>query len=133
MDASEQAVDRTPGRTGGVPPALVGVLWVLAAVICPIGWGAAELAAGQPGWHVAVSFAVLVPMATVGALLAARLPAHPVGWLLLGCAVAVGCAAAASHWAQASPGELGALGELAQRDAVAIGPGPVVACRPVVP
>lgn len=74
-------VRRAPSRPA--VRAVVGGCWLVAAVLGPLAWTATALSSGEPWWHPVVSAIVLVSPATVGALLAVRMPRNPVGWLLL--------------------------------------------------
>jgi hypothetical protein len=88
------------------PSVLAWALW-LASLLClaAVPWldellrqaGRADLVQFDP--DVAVPVLALVSSATVGAVVAARRPAHPVGWLLLGIALSLtGTAATAQYF-----------------------------------
>jgi hypothetical protein len=83
-----------PARAGRWPARLAWALWGLASAVLAVNWVQDRLLrqAGRPdlaplGAAVVAPVLASVSAATVGAVLAARRPRHPVGWLLLG----VGC------------------------------------------
>ena len=95
-----------PGRPRRWTAGLAWALW-LASLLClaAVPWldellrqaGRADLVQFDP--DVAVPVLALVSSATVGAVVAARRPAHPVGWLLLGIALSLtGTAATAQYF-----------------------------------
>jgi hypothetical protein len=93
------------------PGVVAWTLWALAMVAClVIPWLDQLLRrAGRPDltqWDLRPGVA-LVSAATVGAVLASRLPRHPVGWLLLAqvaANLATGAAAQYLAWGQLAPG-----------------------------
>ena len=111
---------RRPGRTA----LLAWTLWLLALLgLAATGWLDHLLRqAGMPEltWFQAAGIAdvvTAVSAATVGAVLASRRPAHPVGWLLLGLGFSLGVAAVVYAYVRyglvARPGALPAAGYLA--------------------
>ena len=90
---------------------VVWALWALAMVAClVVPWLDQQLRqAGRPDltqWDLRPGIG-LVSAATVGAVLASRRPAHPVGWLLLAqvaANLATGAAAQYLAWGQLAPG-----------------------------
>ena len=111
---------RRPGRTAP----LAWTLWLLTLLgLAATGW--LDHLLGQAGlpeltWFQAAGIAdvvTAVSAATVGAVLASRRPAHPVGWLLLGLGFSLGVAAVVYAYVRyglvARPGALPAAGYLA--------------------
>ena len=95
-----------PGRPRRWAAGLAWALW-LASLLClaAVPWldellrqaGRADLV--QFTWDVTIPVLAVVSSATVGAVVAARRPAHPVGWLLLGIALSLtGTAATAQYF-----------------------------------
>src|SRR5215217_2314608 len=95
-----------PGRPRRWPAGLAWALW-LASLLClaAVPWldellrraGRADLAQFTFP-DVAVPVLTVVSSATVGAVVAARRPAHPVGWLLLGIALSLTATAATAQY-----------------------------------
>jgi hypothetical protein len=128
-----------PARRRRWPGVLAWALWVLAM----LGVAAMVLLqdlvreAGKPDLAgpgtsgVAYALAV-VSAATVGALLASRRPAHPVGWLLIGLGLSLAATSVANGYAayalQARPGALPAADYVAVYTTALGGALPVVAC-----
>ena len=95
-----------PGRPRRWAAGLAWALW-LASLLClaAVPWldellrraGRADLV--QFTWDVTIPVLAVVSSVTVGAVVAARRPAHPVGWLLLGIALSLtGTAATAQYF-----------------------------------
>ena len=88
--AAGQAADGSPGRLFGLgSPTAVGVLAVLTLALMAAGWPLAALAhqsvnAGSGG----PQFWVVGPFGAVGFVVAWRRPRNPLGWCLVGAAVA---------------------------------------------
>jgi hypothetical protein len=109
-------------RGAGWPAALAWGLWALAPLcIVVLVWLDQLLRrAGRPdltplgGSDIAPCLLAMLSAATVGALLAGRRPAHPVGWLLLALGLSVVAAAVATGYANhgglARPGALPGVG-----------------------
>ncbi|HZN88495.1 MAG TPA: histidine kinase [Thermoleophilaceae bacterium] len=79
--------------------------WIVAAVAVVLGvlGSALEVLAGShadPWWERAMGGAVFVASLAVGLMLSARLPRHPVGWLLLANALLFGTIGVAAAYAQ---------------------------------
>jgi hypothetical protein len=96
-----------PGRPRRWAAGLAWALWLASLLLClaAVPWldellrqaGRADLVQFDP--DVATPVLALVSAATVGAVVAARRPAHPVGWLLLGIALSLtGTAATAQYF-----------------------------------
>jgi hypothetical protein len=94
------AVTATTGRSAGWPPAVLGAwaLWLLGTASFGATVWLEELLrrAGRPDLVSGLTEDIAVPVllasfsaGTVGAVLAARRPRHPVGWLLLGLGVSM--------------------------------------------
>ena len=99
--------------TEGEPPQRQGALrlagagWLLAAIAALV-WAVETAGSGEPVWHGWFNALLVLAPATVGAVLAARVPG-PVGWLLLGTSVARAAGGAAGRFADTHPSATGAV------------------------
>jgi hypothetical protein len=122
------------GRPRRWAAGLAWALWTLAMLgLAVVPWmdsrlrqaGRPDLAALVPGSIVGPLLAML-SAATVGAVLASRRPRHPVGWLLLGCALSLTASGVISSYATyglvARPGALPAAATVARYYIPATGP-----------
>jgi hypothetical protein len=122
------------GRPRRWTAGLAWALWALAMLGLPVvRWmdelqrqaGRADLAALVPGSIVGPLLALL-SAATVGALVASRRPRHPVGWLLLGCALSLTASGVIASYVTyglvARPGALPAAATVARYYIPATGP-----------
>jgi hypothetical protein len=122
------------GRPRRWTAGLAWALWALAMLgLAVVPWmdrliiraGRPDLAAFVPGNIVGPVLAML-SAATVGALLASRRPRHPVGWLLLGCALSLTASGVIASYVTyglvARPGALPAAATVARYYIPATGP-----------
>ena len=115
-----------PGRRRRWPAALAWTLWALAMLgLAAVPWmDRLTIGAGRPDLAQLTPGVVLAPLlghltaTTVGAVLASRRPGHPVGWLLLGFALALAAsgviAAYVAYGLLARPGALPAAAGVAR-------------------
>ena len=106
-----------PARPGRWPAGPAWALWGLSTAFLAVNWVQDRLLrqAGRPdlaplGAAVVAPVLASVSAATVGAVLAARRPRHPVGWLLLGVSLSLNASGVAQAYADygllARPGSL---------------------------
>jgi hypothetical protein len=111
------------GRTRRWPPAVAWALWTLAVLglAVPVWVDHLLRAAGRPDLVVVIPSAISpvlggIGVATVGAVLSSRRPAHPVGWLMLGMGLSLSAAASAlayAHYGMARGGSAPGVGLVA--------------------
>jgi hypothetical protein len=139
MSEASSGDPAAPARRRRWPGVLAWALWALAMLELAALVRLQDLAleAGRPDLAgpsaSAVPYALAVlSAATVGALLASRRPAHPVGWLLIGLGLSLAATSAANGYAayalQARPGALPAADYVAAYTVVLGGALPTVAC-----